>query len=716
MKKLIGFAVVLFLVCCLSVFAGSANDTYKSFVGDNSVLAVCVVKDTICIGTNGGLELFQKDSTKKFSNGLSWQVFTTLNSPLPSNYVRAVAMDSSGNIYAGGDGWMVCKSGNSWTRIPAQQVEQLLIVSDGPNYVKWAIMTRDNKHGLYVDNGMGFMLVPLPSTIPLSDCSVGFSKIAVGNYGNGLDSSYHALWGTFPNGVYSYDLISGNCKVWLVGTDLIAGAPLNIAASGDTVVVTGESGVYFFANGKNSNPVVIAYPSQVSTQTQPPSMPRNNAGSIAIMGGNIYVASRDGQLYRSSFSGPFSVAYGNNAGGDDRVGANCLITDGSKLYWGTDWHLMVYPPLVNRSITGIRYPHDNNITHINRDNTGRILVGGYFGGYRYENNSQSPILNNGEMNVSGPVLASFVDNKNAEWVWENTKLTRNGEAVNLPVSTTGLNYPFWLLQGPSSSASDLWLLTSDPVHRLQVYAGEGTWGNQLNTPEELAKEEILSASSNGKKLWIGTDSAVYSYDFIGSWTRYERGYSRKRFVIGADETVYVFDYDNLNNCYRLWDLENRIGTKSFPQGREINSVYKKDSTFWIATNSGAYYLNLKEDERIGSFWQDVPLRIESGYSHTLADDYVNTIYVDSATNSVWFGTQGGLTVWHRPQATSVKQALKPAIKLQQQSRFFDSKTIDLRGRKIGSSDYRSACGVNIVQLPNGGMVKNLNLNRSAKRR
>jgi len=119
---------------------------------------------------------------------------------------------------------------------------------------------------------------------------------------------------------------------------------------------------------------------------------------------------------------------------------------------------------------------------------------------------------------------------------------------------------------------------------------------------------------------------------------------------------------------------------------------------WIGTSNGAFYFDGRD-----LVLNPVPI-------DKLPDVVVNTIYVDSTTNAVWFGTAGGLTVWHRPnQATSV--APRPvgarAVPATYQNQGL---VINPLGRKVSSFGH-SAAGLNLLRLPNGAVVKNMNLNR-----
>ncbi|MDD5527560.1 MAG: hypothetical protein PHO56_01115 [Patescibacteria group bacterium] len=691
MKKLIGIlSVVLFSV--VSVFAAE----WRSAIYDNVVNDISIVGNKIYTATNGGIEVFSKDGTNLPGESLPWQIQTTVSNNLPANDVYSIAVRPDGYIFAMGYNWL------SWlpTEYKSWQDRMVKKTPDRSSIGYDLAITQKGVYaaltdGLYLNGGGMWEKIPLTHDV---------YRIAAGNDGT--------IWGTWSQGIFYLDT-AGHETFWKVGDQLIAGSPLNISVWGDTVVASGETGIYVFLSGTASSFTVIAYD---------PAMPQNNAGAVAYFKGRYYVGQRDGDLWYCSinpFSGwkqsmPSSENESLTPSELEAFGGliNCLATDGEKLYVGTNNKMWVYDGanFSQMSVTGIHYPHDNNITLINTANTGRILVGGASDGYRYDVGSDAPSLNSSAENIYGAVNTSFVDKNGALWLGKNDHIEKGDSAFGIGIIDGPLNHPYWLV---GDSGKNVWLVCAVPV-LIASYAGSGSWANKMDFPSQLAKEKILSVSSTGKRLWIGTDSSLYSYDFHGNWTYKKLQYSATRQVAGdimVDGAVWVADagYQDGKSDVKYINVNSSFTTSSWPYAdRKINSIYVDlHTTVWVCTDSGVYYkdpINL---------WQAVPLRTSVG--HTIADDYAHCVYVDSATNAVWFGTAGGLTVWHRSNLTSVKPALKPAMKTPLQK--FSAQNVisyDIMGRRIANAN-RVACGLSIVRLSNGTMAKNMNLNTNRLR-
>jgi len=697
MKKLkSAVLVVLFLLG--SVFA--SIDSLRSAVYDNSVYQTVSAKNFIYTATNGGIEIFTKDGSNFPGESTPWKVYTSLNSALPHNFVRSIAVDSSGITYVTGEHWCGYFMGKAFYDIPVQDAEDVVI---GKDNIPWMIMTKNNQHGLYRNGGMGWEIQLLPAQIPLADVSMGFCHIAIGNFGKGKDSVFQTLWGTCPTGIYSYDAISGTCNVWRVGKELIAGAPLNISVWGDTVVASGETGIYVFLNGASSSPIVIAYPPETPANMGPPSMPRNNLGSVAYLKGMFYVGQRDGQLYSCTMTSPFYLTYGNGVG-DDRVATNCLVTDGQKLYWGTDWNMYIYPssngkPLVATAVTGIHYPHDNNIRIIVPDDSNRVLVAADNGGYCYEINANSPSLNSSAQNVSNHVVTYFVDRYGVEWIGRLGSFERKTKDGQSQIFDGGaahemFHQPYWFV---GDAVGDVVLVTSSN-NCVWTYV-KGEWRCKNDQPARLSKEKILSVNSSGKHLFLATDNGIYFYDFVSIWATQPLSYSTNRKICG-DESLGCKAWIAEGSVLYTANGENVALHGACPwNNRIINDVFIDQDNLWIATDSGAIHMKMS-----GTV---VPVPVDR-----LADKFVNTIRVVYANGErqIWFGTAGGITVWHQAMATEVKPALKSATKKAPLLSEKDAIYIDLQGRTMAPTNINNSARGKIIFQKVGGAIKIMNLN------
>jgi hypothetical protein len=678
MKKLIVSAVLLLSVC-FSVFASE----WQSVIYDNQVNDISVVGNKVYTATNGGIEVFGKDGQKVFGeNNLPWKIYTTVNSDLPRNFVNSLSADSSGDIFAMSNvrSWFVCKTNDYWNNIPVQEAEDIVIGSDG---IRWAVLNINNRFGLYRDGGMGWEYISLSQEI-----SGSINCIAVGGYGKGKDSVFCTIWGTRSGGIFRYDAMTATEKTWKLGNQLNSGSPLNIAVWGDTVIASGESGSYIFTPDTASSPWVLAYNDF---------MPKNNGGSVAYFKGHFYLGQRGGSLWCFN-SGWQSLVFDPSSGWSGG-GINCLATDGEKLYIGTNYHVWVYDgkTFSTLAITGLQYPHDNNILSIAPDNSGRVLVGTAIGGYCYDVNDNSPALNNSAQNVSGNIITSFTDKDGTLWIGRLgsfERITKDGKSEVYDGGTwhEAFNHPYWFV----SSFGNVALVTSFD-NRVYSYAGQGTWACKSDQPERLAGEKILSVSSTGKHLFIATDSSAYINDFSGIWLTEKLFYAPNRKVCG-DESIgtnaWIFEP---NVFYSTGGGDITLHGTCPWSNRVINDVKFSDYQFFVATDSGTYCV-AASGKAI-----DVPI-------NKLADKWVNTIYIDSASNSVWFGTAGGLTVWHRLSPTSAKPAFKSGIKNIPQKFSGQNVAYDIRGRKINNANH-AAFVLNIVRLPNGMVKKEVTFNR-----
>ncbi len=659
MKKLIGlFALVL-------VFSLVSAEEWSHIVTDNIVNDICLAGDEIYLATNGGVEIF---------DGQDWIIHSRPDPLIKDNQVQAIVVNDQGDLWFMGSGWLTIAKDH------VHEVHEA--------YIGWSADLAIGPEGrVYAATGEAVYDIVLDDVLPvfLPQNHDAANRIAVDSYGS--------LWGVSQAGIskeYQYHGMTAH-KYWKAD-ELAFGFPHNIASFGDIVLCPAMKGFYwkFILEGDDWHEV--KWPEGFFLSIQVPCTIFQGLFVFGY-GGSIYLYDPED----SSWAGPFS----HEAFSEVR----CLAADEENLYIGTDNKMWVCEggdiigqTFTQMSATGIRWAHSNNIRHIAPDNTGRILVGTYEGGYRYDV-SENPGFNSSQENVKGPVLASFVDNKGAEWVWANTELTRNGEQVNVPVSATGLHYPFWLLEGPASSASNLWLLTSDPVHRLQVYAGEGTWANKVDQPSGLAEENILSASSIGQRMYIGTEEAIYAYDFKGNWSYKKLHKTNVRFVATGDITggVWVADGGYSDDEYNVKYFNFENPTFSSPTSWPYKDIcptgiyLDEDKVVWVSTFQGAYYLDREESAN----WQAVPL-------DKLTDDVVRTIYVRKTDSGkqVWFGTAGGLTIWNKDsdQTTSIRRQSMPKTNLIPSRQ--KAKGYDLLGRRMKVFPNRMTnmpAGMRIIQ-------------------
>ncbi len=637
MKKLIGFFAVCFFVC-----SPLLAEEWKNAIYDNIVNDIWLTDDKVYTATNGGIEIFWKDTSKLFENGLPWKIYQrfgnsegTVSGILKKVFVNDV-VSVSGRIFAINGDWLTVSGTveNHLNSVPLLNGKDLAVSSKGVVYG----VAED---GLFSVNPDGTR-----ESIPLS---FGVTKIAFDCHGT--------LWGIFEDGiVFSLDT-AGVSNTWRCDKELTLGVPNNITVRNDTVVVTAEKGIYVkfgLADWQQESWLDAVNADYYLSRKLP--IP------VAISKGCINIGNVNNVAFWEPKQ-PFAWCGGFFPGNFNGFSViNCLAADDKNLYIGTDNKMWVsyggcflgqWPS--QKSVTGIHYPHDNNIKfiasmHGATDYTDRILVstnscGMSGGGYYYKNNADAPMLEGSNYVNGGEIKSLFVEKNGWYWVGKKSTLVRvnklNQEWIKFPISIIIDDY--WLVGDINNNP---WIVISS--HRsssIWSYAGDNTWANQLNAPENLANQKILSVSSTGKFVWIATDSAVYSYDFRGVWTYQKLSYSENRKICGNNSEVFC------NALIVEGSAAYMVGDQSttlWPCGWfncQILDVVKSGNTFWVATDSGVYYREgVKE-------WQAVPLK-------HLADDHVNTVYVDSATNTVWFGTAGGLTVWHRDSPIKINPTFK----------------------------------------------------------
>ncbi len=108
---------ILLLVLSEFLFQSYNRSFWKTYTSTNSELAgnyvsdILIIEDNIWLGTNNGLNLVKPDG--------SWESFTTANSGLFSNEVRALTIDGSNNIWiVHSNGLSILQPNGGWITYP----------------------------------------------------------------------------------------------------------------------------------------------------------------------------------------------------------------------------------------------------------------------------------------------------------------------------------------------------------------------------------------------------------------------------------------------------------------------------------------------------------------------------------------------------------------------------------------------------------------------
>jgi hypothetical protein len=373
-----------------------------------------------------------------------------------------------------------------------------------------------------------------------------------------------------------------------------------------------------------------------------------------------------------------------------------------------------------RSVNGPAHWFDKNIKFIAQVYPGWIIAAGDTGSYDYQCDDSSPTYSSSAVSFvktyclftygNGQTMIGkkgyIVNSMSGDEIWYEP----SGTAV------TPLNYPYWLVGNLINQRNQImYLVTTNPTGFAESYGGG--WSTDFNQPAAFYNANILSVSSGGLLLYMATSTSLFYYDFMGTWKSIPFAYSPYRYVAadkmmppiqqrvwiadsGLGRRCDVYCYDILNTQY--------VAPVPFPQQyAQLNKPYciyvDYNFTVWVGTSNGAYYLNRKNGPQI---WQAVPLRTATG-AHTLAGDTVYSVYVDSAKNSVWLGTNNGLTVWHRGIPVAVEPITKSAKNIFANIFSKNTECFDIRGRKITPAETRGQ--IYFIRQTNR-ILKQMNIN------
>jgi ligand-binding sensor domain-containing protein len=130
MKNLI-IILILFAYC----ISNAQDDKWLNFNTSENIIALMSMDDFVWVGTGGGLV-----SVNINDNSISW--YNKGNSIIPSNNVRALAKDSTGNLWVGTDNGLIRISGKEWTLfdknnsdIPSNAINCIAAAANGDIFI-----------------------------------------------------------------------------------------------------------------------------------------------------------------------------------------------------------------------------------------------------------------------------------------------------------------------------------------------------------------------------------------------------------------------------------------------------------------------------------------------------------------------------------------------------------------------------------------------------
>jgi len=579
--------------------------TDRSFISHGEIV-VSEDEKTVWVGTNGGLE--QRDA----ATGELVRLFTTLDG-LPSNYIKALSIDSSGGLWIGtwigafayrsvDDDWTVYDIENFG--LPKQSIKALSIDSSG---------------GLWIGtegSGLAYRSVDGDWTVYNTDNS-GLPNNLISALS--IDSS-GGLWIATGNGL-AYRSLGGD---WTVYNTDNSGVPYNFinALSFDS------SGGQWIATGGG-----IAYRSVDDDwtiyNTENSVLPNNWVSTLFIdSSGGLWIGTGNDLAYRS-VGGKWTVYSEElpnsniNALGETSGGLWIGTYGGGLAYRsvGGDWTLYN-----NSSLP------DNSISILSFDSSGQLWIGSY-GSLAYRNvdgdwtvyNSENSGLPNSYINA-----LSF-DSSGGQWIATGDGLAYHsvsGDWMVYNTDNSGLPSNDILALSIDSSGG-LWIGTSDGG--LAYRSGDWTVYNTNNSGLPSNWVSALSIDSSGG-LWIGTHQGGLAHRSVaGDWTVYNENNSGLPF-----NNIEALSFDSSGGLWiGTWGLAYRSASGDW-------TVYNPDNSELPSNHIGALSFDSS-----GGLWIDtdgLAYRSRSGDwtvyntdNSGLPSNWVSALSIDES-GGLWIGT------------------------------------------------------------------------------
>jgi len=535
-------------------------------------------------------------------NGSSWTVYNTVNSGLPHNTVRALFIDSVGDIWSGTYGGLSKYNGSSWTTynranssIPSDSVTCITVDSLGKKWI-------GTYHGLACFDGSAWTVYKR-TTSGLPGDTIRSVSIGPNN----------EKWVATSKGVAKFDDVS-----WTIYTTANSGLPYNnvtaILADTDGTVWMGTYGTStFYGSG-------VAKFDGVSTWTvykqSNSALPKDNVSIIfRDAAGNKWISSERGQRHgggvgeMNKFDGTNWTTYSITNSGTLSNFCYHIETNGNDLWFGgekagltkydgTSW--VNY----NTENSGIG---DDDILDLKIDTAGNIWTIHDWGRMTKFDGTNFTVLTS-PLGTGDDPRCLFIDANGDKWIGEN-----------------GTGIYIW---------------------------DDTTWTHIVTGSSGLPNNKVYSiaADSSGNK-WIGTfGGGVAKYDGV-SWTVYNT--STSGLLSNNVQYVTVDRFQNkwiaTQNGLAKFDGTSWVVYRTVNSGLPSNSVFcvafDDNDVLWAATSNGMATFD-------GTTWTTYDYTIPSNFSFR----YIN---FDTAGN-VWVGTlgRGIVKITVPPVITGIKPAVK----------------------------------------------------------
>jgi len=532
MKK---FVIPLLLIGIFAATKATAQNFWQQTNGPfGGVIRAFTINSTgdIFAGTSGGGVFRSTD------NGGSW---IAVNNGLTSGVIFALAINSSGHIFAGGGGvFRSTDNGGSWTAVNSGltnfSVQALAINASGQIFAGTAggVFRSTNNGGSWtaVNSGLTNTIVPALTINSSGD-------IFAGTFGGGVfrsmdnGGSWTAANTGLANGGFVNALIINSSGQVFAGTrDAGVFRSVNNGASW-TPINTGLTSTNVFAFAINSSGQIFAgtYSGNGVSRSanNGDSWTAANSGltnnlvyALAInASGHIFAGTRGGGIFRSTNNGSSWISVNANLTGTNAVAL--AINSSGNIFAGT-FGGGVFRSMDNGSAwsavnTGIT---DEDVRSLAINSSGHIFAGAFGGGvFRSTNNGGNwTSVNTGltntivlalAINSSGQIFAGTsggvfrsIDN-GGSWTAVNTGLT------NTVVNTLAINSSGHIFAGTSSGG---------------VFRSTNNGGSWVAANTGLTRLNVRSFAINANDhIFAGTDGGgvFRSLDNGSSWTAVNTG-------------------------------------------------------------------------------------------------------------------------------------------------------------------------------------------------
>ncbi|NVO03493.1 MAG: T9SS type A sorting domain-containing protein [Bacteroidetes bacterium] len=598
MKKNVAiFVIVLMLINInIDVFA---QLHFRNYACPNNIYSLAEEGNFIWVGTKNGLYKRIKSTGQVVG-------YLSVDDGLANNAINSVKVDAQGNKWIGTEyGLSVFNEvTNTWINPPFLSTKDIRSIAIDLFGNKWLV---SGEGVLYMYNGntwktFNSMNSPLPSSL--------LNTVAIDNLNN--------IWiGTWGKGVYE---LKNDTTTWVHLT--MANGLCDSVVTSITVDIQGDK---WFGTANGGMAKYNAY-GFTTYNIGNSNIPSNHIHSTNFDGqGNIWLGTDVGA---AKYNGVNFTSYPINAATQISEFVFAIIPDNTGNIWfGTDKSLGKYIG----SIPMQTFVYTNSIVNsrvngITRDKNGNIWFATAGGASSYNLANNFWINYTSAQGIIGDWATSVaVDTTGTVWIGTYGGLVKQGGTGFITVSNTvGSVYGVAV----DKNTNFIWLATSSGVWKYNQAAA--IWSNYTapTIPSNMVKSIMIDQNS---KVWIIT--------YAGTIARYNgvnwQSYSTSNGLL--DNFVYSMAIDPLGN---VWCAT-------------YNGVNKFNGTNWVGTLLNLFAPNGFAFDNLGNKWigrngadlfKISPFNTAAfDNSKGLVSKLINTVYVDTLTNTKWIGTITGVS-------------------------------------------------------------------------